>query len=272
MPLKPHWQFQFNDVEETMDFDQQSIINGIVNKILAENRLATEIGDISADQGKRLQDAFLKVGDTVFEDASLPIEYMRHFCFGAGKAKIFQLTDLVSEDRGARARVYGEVVRRSLEVLTLREKSGNYTPSSGSVIDPEITIFQSNFNTTKWWGALGTFGVTFEKVASVPPDRPFPVLLSGCNLYQWHPTENRPTRKIHEMGARLLALGFANNFRMCATPMVISVDPKMKRVLEWSTFKQTMPAGRADAIDMMLRAAKNYPIDAAKALIGAIRK
>lgn len=92
------------------------------------------------------------------------------------------------------------------------------------VIDPIITIFQKNYSTLGWWGALGTFPVRFERVSVDERKKRVFVRLTGSDEYRWHAEdESRITVRLHQFGQRLVELGAAKNFTMVAKPKIHSL-------------------------------------------------
>ena len=249
-------------------------INEVVDQILKKYQLSTEISKINNDDGDKLQKAFIEIGETMFDKNSLPLDYMKHFIIGKGKTKYFELAELFAEDKNVRRRVYSEVTRRSLKVKTIAETARadkSCTKVEGG-IDPVITIFQKNYETVKWWGALGTFPITYTPAATMRnKESRFPVIIKGENLYQWHPDEDRTSKKVHQIGARLVQIRKADNFVIRGKPVLVMVDPQHKDILKLTTMTQENPqVSLANAFRRYSKALENHKIEVLKGLYDAL--
>lgn len=245
--------------------------NEIIDKILVKRDLPTNPELWKKEQSEALIAAFLECGETIFSDCAEPLDFMRHYIHGGGKEIEISLEALFREDRGANERVMNEIIRRDQGIQTIREKNTNSisTPLHGANTDPIITIFQRNFSTLRWWGCLGTYNISFQRIAARSTDRPR-FMIEGTGIYMWHEDRAGLSEKIHKMGVKLLNWGVASNFEMKGRPLiaVMGNSPITNRKFnEAVTIKQTNPNHSSSVGSVYaMKVAKDYPLVAAKYL------
>ncbi len=192
------------------------------------------------------------------------MQHMRHFLLGRGTPMEIRLTELLNEDKGASARISGEILRRANGIMTAREaqaindaqrmslphnirRSERAQNASVAVnIDPVITLFQKTFAIEDWSGALGTFPITWELIAC--PSRkttPLTVLLRGANEYRWHPSDDRLTRRLHQYAQELIDVGQAKPFMMTTGFLTVLVGQLNEGFLRAGFNKQTNPSNNS---------------------------
>jgi hypothetical protein len=241
------------------------IIQNEIQRLLEKNKAQFD------DEAEYLSQTLRDAATIMFGEADPAYMCMDRFLKGSGEAWEFDLNELFGADKGARSRVFSETIRRALQLPTLHEREnvkgfGVWAPAVldekiRQVIDPVITIFQRNYSTLEWWGALGTYNISWEVVGrSGAKDRLF-VKLSGDGEYRWHPQDNRSTKALHQMGHRLTELGKAKNFPMIGKPRTFSVDVTKRRMeeaeLESIDFQHNPTPGRP-LIDPAVRLIKSY--------------
>lgn len=221
------------------------------------------------EQGKSRNDGLANVliqaVDARYGPHGRAMKHMRHFLSGKGTEVTFALTDLLTEDKGAAARVSGEVLRRANDIMTVSEVRNTQKPMTPKhKIDPVITLFQKTFAVEDWAGALGTFPITWELIACpAKKTSPLTVLLRGENEYRWHPNDERLTRKLHQFAQELIEAGKAKPFTMKANLQTMLVgqltgdlqrasfvkqtNPNHNSIAEFATLKQMSLVGKAAA-------------------------
>lgn len=196
----------------------RSSISGILDTIIAQEQA----------KGKSRREAMVtamrEAAKMRFEANGRAMKYMERFLSGKGGEESFKWEELSRDDATVKKRVHSELVRRTLQIPTLREQYEN-PPSKAP--DSVITIFQPNFSSVDWWGALGTFNINF--LVRQPPSTPVPyvqVRIWGENEYKWHPDRDSASQKLHKIGDELTQPGTprAKNFLIKMEPIDISVS------------------------------------------------
>jgi hypothetical protein len=182
--------------------------------------------------------------DIAMKPGGRAAEYLDHFLGGSGTPKEFSIEQLLSEDKNVKDRLTNEIVRRVLNIKTLREKGQDQKMSLTEAAQKDrevITIFQKNYDNEDWNNALGTYPFTWD-VIGVTDDKKFiKVSIKGQDTYEWHPGDSRQTKFLHEAGDRLKKTGQAKEFEMIARPYTYYISTENKDLLEMITFEQTNP-------------------------------
>ena len=225
--------------------------NGVTNTI---SSLGLEFAELLADafdvdSSPDARDRFfLELAKRIrMEPGGRAEEYLDHFLLGSGKSKNFDIGELIASDKGVSNRLQSEVVRRVLNIRTIREKDQDQrmTLTAAAAQDRRvITIFQKNYENTDWQLSLGTFPFTWEVIGMSTDKRFIIVTIGGQNTYKWHPSDQRITQFLHRAGHRLAEGGGARNFEMVARPLVFRVSTVNREMLQLVTLKQTNPTPR----------------------------
>jgi hypothetical protein len=240
-----------------LNSSRQAAFTAVANRILDRH-----MARLGGDEKAAYAEALREIGLIMFDASGRAMAHINHFIGATGAAVDVPLDRLLSEDSSVKDRVIEETYRRALRIPTVREQASLNRQAAGLVslihpsgIDPEITIFQHNFSNTDWWGALGTYTVKLEVVGQLTErSSSVAVLLQGENLYTWHPNEDRSSKRVHEIGARLEQLGGGKSFPMRSKPTMILVDTSRAAMLRLTTMQQTNPnPGRGLTRDQISR-------------------
>jgi hypothetical protein len=247
----------------------KTLADAVIDEILIKNKLPTDPEKWVAANKDQMKQAFLQLGDLIFKDEALPKEYMNHYVNGHG-AKSFNTIDLLSQDRGARDRVYPEVIRRVLEINTKREQDllKHATPVYPKAIDPIITVKQINYDTMKWWGALGTFNIEFTPVGTRSEGTEIVVCLHGTDTYRWSKERSGLSEKIHLLGLKLSALGMASEFPVIGNRCTVFVNVINKLIV----LEGGVQSNPTNGWKQVVRAADNFTYQNPKAVFDGIVK
>ena len=147
-------------------------------------------------------------------------EYLEHFLAGTGKEKRFPIELLFKDDQTVRGFVMHEIGR------LLRGNKPRAIKSNQSV-DPKsetykkaysrIPVPQVSFSNADWRYAVGSFVFDWQEIQPLS-EKQWIVKIWGKDLYQWHASDNRASKRVHEAGERLVKSGKAANFWMVAEP------------------------------------------------------
>ena len=189
--------------------------------------------------------AFRDIIGIMFGKSGLAVDYAEHFLTANGTDLTFPLSKLLGQDRTVRDRVLGETWRRALKIKTDYEKRATLVdgdPSMGG-IDPTITLFQSNFSSIQWWGALGTFPIRMTVPKMDLNAQIFTVTLEGLDTYRWAPGEDRISRSVHKLADSLIKANAAKNFGIYGERCFVTIDRSMAKVIEAKSAMQINPRG-----------------------------
>ena len=235
---------------------RQGAFTAVTNRIL-DRHMA-----LLGDEKQALAATLREIGGILFGATGRAMKHIDHFIGATGTEMDVPLDRLLAEDQSVKDRLIEETYRRALRIPTVREQANLDRQSAGLVslvhpggIDPEITIFQHNYSSTDWWGALGTYSVRLDVVGNLTArSSSVAVLLQGDNLYTWHPKEDRSSKRVHEIGARLEQLGGGKSFPMRSKPTMVLIDTSRAAILRLTTMQQTNPnPGRALTYEQIRR-------------------
>jgi hypothetical protein len=187
--------------------------------------LAYQVVNYDVKKGEVTQDqkdsALLRLAE-VIKLRGLPRskEYLEHFLAGSGKEKHFPCEKLFKDDQIVRGFVMSEISR-----LLRGNRPRGIKPNLS--VDPNseaykkaysrIPVPQASFSAPDWRYATGSFVFGWEEVQACS-EACWIVKVWGKDLYQWHASENRASKRVHEAGDRLVRSGKAANFWIIADP------------------------------------------------------
>jgi hypothetical protein len=187
--------------------------------------LAYQVVNQDVKKGELTQDqkdaALLRLGEVVkLRGLKRAKEYLEHFLSGSGKEKHFRCDELFKDDQSVRSFVMSEIARllrgnrpRGINAnLSVDPNSQHYKKAYS-----RIPVPQTSFSAIDWRYAVGSFVFDWEEVQACSETR-WIVKIWGKDLYQWHSGDNRPSKRVHEAGERLVKSGKAANFWMVADP------------------------------------------------------
>lgn len=186
-------------------------ITGMINSMIAKE----VAGGAAREDAIKL--ALLEVGKIMFVPRGRAMQYLGHFLGGSGSSIEVDWRALEKEDKNVHARVHAEIVRRALGMDTIIEGLVKGTPAEQD--RSTITLFQSTYAIQDWQFALGTFGIQF--VVNKPTRTPDPFVSAtiwGSNEYKWYASEDRVTKRIHEVAQELVEKRKARPFQMFLRP------------------------------------------------------
>ncbi len=271
------------------------VVRGMLNVEEQIERIKQKHMERTKDEVQYLAATLRECGQIGYGNRTPATTLMELFLGGVTDKWDFEFNELFAADADVKNRVYSEVVRRSLRLPTQREKldlhkvkgrgvlnpqelgrrANQPIPGTGvlkreefdkkldSAIDPVISIFQRNYINPGWWGALGTFPVSFAIVSTSPDGERLFVKLSGENMYDWHPDDSkRATQELHKMAKRLIELKAAKPFVMRAKPRTFVVNVRSRSIDDvsvWMTDIQNNPDNLGSRrIDQVGRLVKSY--------------
>jgi hypothetical protein len=184
------------------------------------------------------------------ESDLLAVEFMRHFLDRDEKRRghtvKIRMADLLSQDQGARSRVF-QAVRNRIAADRVFQASWKYLPGifggqhDKHPLDPHLNSSlavimerQSEYSTSNWRNALGSFQFFWTPVSDqrrrpdhrnssfYDPHR-YVWVWGEKRAWRWHTQTQRGSIAVHQAGARLAKAGIGRYYRVVGEACVLDL-------------------------------------------------